>query len=165
MPTRKSWPNPCQTAVAYRKKLTRKTTKAPSTSADNRSIKGATLAMRTINSLILAGGLLACGTTFGGDLLQWQNNSLTYLWGKNFKVNPAIQQTVTFEHADGWKYGDNFIFVDKIFYQARKMPATARTPITVRSATPVVQQDLRPEGRVRPGQGCAAGDDLRVWRG
>ncbi len=90
--------------------------------------------MRTINSLILAGGLLACGTTFGGDLLQWQNNSLTYLWGKNFKVNPAIQQTVTFEHADGWKYGDNFIFVDKIFYQARKMPATARTPITVRSA-------------------------------
>ena len=76
--------------------------------------------MRTINSLILAGGLLACGTTFGGDLLQWQNNSLTYLWGKNFKVNPPTQQTVTFEHADGWKYGDNFIFVDKIFYQGQK---------------------------------------------
>ncbi len=76
--------------------------------------------MRTINSLILAGGLLACGTTYADDLLQWQNNSLTYLWGKNFKVNPAIQQTVTFEHADGWKYGDNFIFVDKIFYQGQK---------------------------------------------
>ena len=76
--------------------------------------------MRTINSLILAGGLLACGTTFAGDLLQWQSNSLTYLWGKNFKVNPSTQQTLTFEHADGWKYGDNFLFVDKIFYQGQK---------------------------------------------
>src|SRR5690606_33555729 len=77
-------------------------------------------AMRTLNSLILAGGLLACGTSFAGDLLQWQNNSLTYLWGKNFKVNPDIQQTFTFEHADGWKYGDNFIFIDKICYQGKK---------------------------------------------
>jgi len=63
---------------------------------------------------------LACGTTYADDLLQWQNNSLTYLWGKNFKVNPETQQTVTFEHADAWKYGDNFIFVDKIFYQGKK---------------------------------------------
>ncbi|MCE6982970.1 hypothetical protein EI534_37615, partial [Pseudomonas frederiksbergensis] len=46
--------------------------------------------------------------------------SLTYLWGKNFAVNPSIQQTVTFEHADAWKYGDNFIFVDKIFYNGGK---------------------------------------------
>ncbi|MDR2307426.1 MAG: hypothetical protein LBE53_09545 [Paucimonas sp.] len=76
--------------------------------------------MRTINSLILAGGLLACGASQAGDLLQWQNNSLTYLWGKNFKVNPDTQQTFTFEHADAWKYGDNFIFVDKIFYQGKK---------------------------------------------
>ena len=38
--------------------------------------------MRTINSLILAGGLLASGASFAGDLLQWQNNSLTYLWAR-----------------------------------------------------------------------------------
>jgi nucleoside-specific outer membrane channel protein Tsx len=25
----------------------------------------------------------------------------------------------TFEHADGWKYGDNFMFVDKIFYNGK----------------------------------------------
>lgn len=90
--------------------------------------------MRTINSLILAGSLLASGATFAGDLLQWQSNSLTYLWGKNFKVNPEIQQTFTFEHADGWKYGDNFVFVDKIFYQVKRTPATAPTLTTVRSA-------------------------------
>ncbi|WP_312931433.1 outer membrane protein OmpK [Pseudomonas sp.] len=76
--------------------------------------------MRTLNSLILAGGLLTCGASVAGDLLQWQSNSLTYLWGKNFKVNPEIQQTFTFEHADGWKYGDNFLFVDRILYQGKK---------------------------------------------
>ncbi len=54
-----------------------------------------------------------------GDLLQWQNNSLTYLYGKDFKINPSIQQTVTFEHADAWKYGDNFLFIDKIFYNGK----------------------------------------------
>ncbi len=75
---------------------------------------------RTCTSLMLAGSLLAGGQAMAGDLLQWQNNSLTYLYGKDFKVNPAIQQTVTFEHADAWKYGDNFFFVDKIFYNGAK---------------------------------------------
>ncbi|HKS14048.1 MAG TPA: outer membrane protein OmpK [Pseudomonas sp.] len=76
--------------------------------------------MRITNSLILATGLLATGSSLAGDLLQWQNNSLTYLYGQDFKVNPEVQQTFTFEHADGWKYGDNFIFVDKIFYNGKK---------------------------------------------
>ena len=71
---------------------------------------------RTCTSLMLAGSLLAGGQAMAGDLLQWQNNSLTYLYGKDFQVNPRIQQTVTFEHADGWKYGDNFFFI-KIFDQ------------------------------------------------
>jgi nucleoside-specific outer membrane channel protein Tsx len=76
--------------------------------------------MRTRNSLILAGGLLAASSAMAGDLLQWQNNSLTYLYGKDFTVNPEIQQTFTFEHADAWKYGDNFLFIDKIFYNGKK---------------------------------------------
>lgn len=70
--------------------------------------------------LMLAATLLAGGQAVAGDLLQWQNNSLTYLWGKNFTVNPQIQQTVTFEHADAWKYGDNFFFLDRIFYNGKE---------------------------------------------
>jgi len=70
--------------------------------------------------LMLAGSLLAGGQAVAGDLLQWQNNSLTYLWGKSFTVNPQIQQTVTFEHADAWKYGDNFFFLDRIFYNGKE---------------------------------------------
>lgn len=77
---------------------------------------------RTLSSVILAGSLLAAGPTVAGDLLQWQSNSLTYLNGKDFAVNPEIQQTFTFEHADSWKYGDNFLFVDKIFYNGKRDP-------------------------------------------
>jgi nucleoside-specific outer membrane channel protein Tsx len=69
---------------------------------------------------MLAGSMLAGGQAMAGDLLQWQTNSLTYLYGKDFQVNPRIQQTVTFEHADGWKYGDNFFFIDKIFYNGKE---------------------------------------------
>ena len=76
--------------------------------------------MRFTNSLILAGGLLAASSAMADDLLLWQNNSLTYLYGKDFTVNPEIQQTFTFEHADAWKYGDNFLFIDKIFYNGKK---------------------------------------------
>lgn len=73
--------------------------------------------MRTLSTMMLAGGLLAGGqAAVAGDLLQWQNNSLTYLYGENFKVDPDAQQTLTFEHASGWSVGDLFFFVDGITY-------------------------------------------------
>ncbi|WP_407315920.1 outer membrane protein OmpK [Pseudomonas sp. nanlin1] len=71
---------------------------------------------RIFSNLALTAGLLAGTQAGAADLFQWQSNSLTYLYGKDFTVNPQIQQTVTFEHADAWAYGDNFLFVDKIFY-------------------------------------------------
>ena len=74
---------------------------------------------RIISSAIVAGSLLASGQSMADGLLQWQSNSLTYLNGRDFTVNPSNQQTFTFEHADGWKYGDNFLFIDKIFYNGK----------------------------------------------
>lgn len=71
---------------------------------------------RILSSLLVAGGMLAGGQAIAGDLLQWQNNSLTYLYGQDFKIDPEIQQTVTFEHASGWSFGDLFLFVDVIKY-------------------------------------------------
>ncbi|WP_394558589.1 outer membrane protein OmpK [Aquipseudomonas alcaligenes] len=68
------------------------------------------------HSLALAATCLAAAPASAEGLLHWQSNSLTYLYGQSYKVNPNIQQTLTFEHADGWKYGDNFFFFDKIFY-------------------------------------------------
>jgi hypothetical protein len=37
---------------------------------------------RTLSSLALAGGPLAGGQAMAGDLMHWQNNSLTYLYGQ-----------------------------------------------------------------------------------
>lgn len=45
-------------------------------------------------------------------LLHWQDTSLSYLYGTDFKVDPQKQHTVTIEYANGWQYGDTFFFVD-----------------------------------------------------
>ena len=70
---------------------------------------------RFATGLSLAATLLS-GQAMADDLLQWQDNSLTYLNGIDFKVDPPRQQTLTFEHASGWSFGDLFIFVDGIKY-------------------------------------------------
>ena len=57
---------------------------------------------------------LASASTEAGPLL-WNDNSLSYLYGQHFKVDGTgddTQQTVTFEHASGWTWGDVFLFVD-----------------------------------------------------
>ncbi len=71
---------------------------------------------RTTTSLLLLGSLFAAQQSQAGDLLQWQDNSLTYLNGVDFTIDPPKQQTVTFEHASGWSFGDLFFFVDGIKY-------------------------------------------------
>ncbi|UVE18435.1 hypothetical protein NVV93_03245 [Pseudomonas sp. LS44] len=75
---------------------------------------------RALSSLVLAGSLLAAGQASAGDALLWQDNSLSFLWGKDFQVNPPTQQTWTFEHASGWNWGDLFMFVDQINYQGER---------------------------------------------
>lgn len=54
------------------------------------------------------------------DWLLWQDNSISYLAGKGFKVHPDHQQTITFEHANAWKYGDNFFFIDLTRFNGKK---------------------------------------------
>ena len=71
---------------------------------------------RFLTASLLAGGALACAQASAADLLQWQNNSLTYLYGDSYKVDPEQQQTLTFEHASGWSVGDVFFFVDAIHF-------------------------------------------------
>ncbi|MCM2680274.1 outer membrane protein OmpK [Echinimonas agarilytica] len=68
---------------------------------------------------LLAALVLVAPFTQANGLVQWQDNSLSYLWGNNFEVNPEIQQTVTFEHASGWSVGDLFVFVDYINYNGQ----------------------------------------------
>lgn len=76
---------------------------------------------RILTTAALAAGVMLAGQAMAAPLI-WQNNSLTYLYGKNFAVDSAggkeadIQQIVTFEHASGWTWGDIFMFVDNKWY-------------------------------------------------
>lgn len=68
--------------------------------------------------------ITACATTltFGGDILQWQSNRITGLYGTGFEVDPEDQTTLTLEHADGWVWGDNFFFLDLIYFNGDTDP-------------------------------------------
>ncbi len=74
-----------------------------------------------MKKLVLAGmiGVMAV-TGSAGNLMQWQDNSLSYLYGDDFDLDPATQQTLTFEHVSGWAFGDLFVFVDAIYWDGDK---------------------------------------------
>jgi nucleoside-specific outer membrane channel protein Tsx len=86
-----------------------------------RSIR--TALSRTINTLAVAAMLLAplaVATEARAGSAVWQETDLEYLWGTNYIKNPFVSKTakdnsrstITLEHADAWKYGDNFFFFD-----------------------------------------------------
>jgi len=53
---------------------------------------------RSLTSAALAAGLILSGEAMASPML-WQNNSLTYLYGKNFAGDAGeSQQTITLEH-------------------------------------------------------------------
>lgn len=75
-----------------------------------------------ISIAILGAGLLSVGELAAeqkpsAGILLWQDTSLSYLLGEQFKVDPARQQTLTLEHAAGWSFGDSFFFFDFIDYR------------------------------------------------
>lgn len=82
------------------------------------------LAAFALGALALAANMVSTANetapTANSSLLIWHNESLSYLYGKDFKVNPPIQQTFTFEHASGWSWGDMFFFIDQINYNGKE---------------------------------------------
>ena len=43
---------------------------------------------------------------------DWITSNVQLLHGGNFELGDKDRTTVTVEHANGWKYGKNFFFVD-----------------------------------------------------
>ncbi len=48
-------------------------------------------------------------TTYAFD---WTSSNIQLLYGSDFEFGDRDRTTVTVEHANGWKYGQNFFFVD-----------------------------------------------------
>lgn len=76
--------------------------------------------LNKIRSIILLCFLLpfAANAQEDASIFQWQTNEVHYQYGGNFKTaysgnnNTQNAHIFTLQHADGWKYGDNFFFVD-----------------------------------------------------
>lgn len=67
-----------------------------------------------LRSIICATAILigstAVSVTHAAD---WSTTNIQYLQGSGYQLNPTSDMTImTFEHADGWGYGDNFFFFD-----------------------------------------------------
>jgi nucleoside-specific outer membrane channel protein Tsx len=45
-------------------------------------------------------------------MAEWSMFNIQYLYGFNWQLGVKRKDIITFEHADGWKYGDNYLFVD-----------------------------------------------------
>ncbi len=48
------------------------------------------------------------------ELFEWSSNNIQFLSGSGFELGSSHHNTITLEHADGWKYGENFLFLDFI---------------------------------------------------
>lgn len=65
-------------------------------------------------SFLLATHSLSATPARADDFIQWQQSSISLLSGKGFTVVGDGISAVTLEHANTWKYGDFFGFLDVI---------------------------------------------------
>lgn len=49
------------------------------------------------------------------DFIQWQTSNIQLLRGSDYKLGSEKRTIMSLEHANGWKYGDFFIFGDQIW--------------------------------------------------
>ncbi|WP_236124391.1 MULTISPECIES: outer membrane protein OmpK [Pseudomonas] len=59
---------------------------------------------------------MACIPTPAFADMNWHSESLTYQYGKEFKVDAQIVQTITYEHVSDWTWGDIYFFMDNNWY-------------------------------------------------
>ncbi len=70
---------------------------------------------RIATILVMIALLAVCGTTEAlAGAAQWQTSNIQLLYGNGYELGDNTRSTLTFEHANGWKYGDNFFFLDVI---------------------------------------------------
>lgn len=55
---------------------------------------------------------LGCSHTASAGSAEWSSTNVQYLYGTNYQLGDDTRSIVTLEHVNGWKYGDNFFFVD-----------------------------------------------------
>jgi nucleoside-specific outer membrane channel protein Tsx len=57
--------------------------------------------------------------------MEWVSNDIQYLHGNGYLLGASGRHIVTLEHASGWSYGDNYVFVDTIDHAGSNDPVAA----------------------------------------
>jgi len=57
---------------------------------------------------------LSClaSNAYSQPIFDWTSNNIQLLHGSHFKSTDKTRTITTIQHANGWRYGENFIFVD-----------------------------------------------------
>lgn len=63
-----------------------------------------------LGKLAIIAGLLSLGSAVQAS--EWSTTNVQLLSGHGYELGDDSMTIMTFEHANGWKYGDNFFFVD-----------------------------------------------------
>lgn len=66
-----------------------------------------------IPNLVFAGAIFILSGTSHAEIL-WQDLSVSYLNGSNYRVGDAERQVYTLEHVAGTSWGDSFMFLDHL---------------------------------------------------
>lgn len=53
-------------------------------------------------------------TSHADNVFEWTSTNIQLLTGDGFELGSSRHNTVTIEHADGWRYGENYLFMDII---------------------------------------------------
>lgn len=61
---------------------------------------------------ILMLALSYCPQSLAEGILDWQKTSIHLARGYTYELGPDTRTVVTFEHSNGYKYGDNYLFFD-----------------------------------------------------
>jgi nucleoside-specific outer membrane channel protein Tsx len=56
--------------------------------------------------------LLGLSSAYAHADARWSSTNLQYHYGTEYELGDEERSLITLEHASGWKYGDNFFFVD-----------------------------------------------------
>jgi nucleoside-specific outer membrane channel protein Tsx len=54
----------------------------------------------------------ATTSTHAGGMLEWTANDIQLAHGSGFKLGANYRSTLRILHANGWRYGDNFMFIE-----------------------------------------------------
>lgn len=71
------------------------------------------LTITSLTLIVLSATFSLCTPAMASaGMTQWSTTSILYQYGTSFELGDENRSLMTFEHANGWTYGDNFFFFD-----------------------------------------------------